>query len=126
MAVQVMRLRFVVHTYLNMTMSDGQGALMVGNRVAERTRANIQSHLVTIDKQVMRMKVQEAFNPDQNGAPVGSRCATTASGAQSATMILKVMTPTSLAANSAWVPPSAGMTTVDPLQPLQEKFGWTT
>lgn len=68
MAVQVMRLHFVVHTYLNMTMSDGQGALMVGNRVAERTRANIQSHLVTIDKQVMRMKVQEAFNPDQKTA----------------------------------------------------------
>lgn len=52
-----MRMYFVVHTFLNLY-SDS-----VGYKITERNEATKHSHLMTIDKKVLSLKMADAFNP---------------------------------------------------------------
>jgi hypothetical protein len=57
-ATLVMRLYFVIHTYLNITVDynvEGRQETLFGNKVFEKNLATRQSHLITIDKKVFEI-----------------------------------------------------------------------
>ena len=60
-----MRLFFAVHTYLNLTLCDSEGNLIIGNPVEERNLATRQTHLLTIDKPVISLRIFDAFRPQE-------------------------------------------------------------
>ena len=57
----VMRLHFVVTSFLNLTVRSAAGAVVVGHPVRARTTAEKRSHLMTVDKLVAEMRVGDAF-----------------------------------------------------------------
>jgi hypothetical protein len=53
-AVLVMRLYFVVHSFINLYVTQGEQEI-TGHKINERNMATKQSHLVTLDKPVLEM-----------------------------------------------------------------------
>lgn len=62
-AVLVMRLHFVVHSFINLYVTQGDQEI-AGHKVIERNIATKQSHLLTIDKPVLEMQMIEAFKEE--------------------------------------------------------------
>lgn len=62
-----MRLYFAVHTFLNLY-SETQGY-----RIDIKNSATKQTHLMTLDKQVLEMPLSEAFNPEAKGVRTFSK-----------------------------------------------------
>lgn len=62
-AVLVMRLHFVVHSFINLYVTQGDQEI-AGHKIIERNTANKQSHLLTIDKPVLEMQMIEAFKEE--------------------------------------------------------------
>ena len=62
----VMRLHFLVHSYINMYVWCPESKQeVVGYRMTERSQATKQSHLLTIDKLVCEMPLSKAFDDNQ-------------------------------------------------------------
>lgn len=63
----LMRMHFLVHTYINLYVWDPENeAELVGYRMRERSQATKQSHMLTLDKLVCEMPLRESFNPQQD------------------------------------------------------------
>ena len=62
----MMRLQFLVHTYINMYVQDPETkGELVGYKMKEKTDHTKQTHLLTIDKLVMSMPVAKSFDTEQ-------------------------------------------------------------
>ena len=61
-----MRMHFVVHSFLNLTVRDQDKNCLIGHRVKDRNLATRQSHLMTIDKLVFELKARDVFKPEDD------------------------------------------------------------
>ena len=65
-AVLMMRLHFMVHTFLNVYVWDPESkAEVFGYRINERNMSTKQSHMMTVDKLVCKLPLGQAFNQSQ-------------------------------------------------------------